>query len=393
MRRFTLSTFTLLTASIGGSSTLLAQESDTDQNETPSYVTQEELDEILAEFDATFDDFDSQLTTVDSFRPGTRNFLLTGFATVTYGDSATGSSAFNGGFSPIFLWKIRDDILIEAELEASLGEGDIGAEYIQLLYVMNDFMTVGVGKFLSPLGQFTERYHPSWINKLPTAPLYAGHDGIIPGALVGAQVRGGVRTGSSQWKYTVFVANGPQESGHAGDPGDPEFAFEADGVDVSQNKAIGGRIAFLPTHWIEIGASGYSGKPSEPTGENAGDLSLYMFDLAAHDETPIGYLRFDVEAVTASFDTGASETWSGGYAQTALRPNWGEAGQSNFEGVVRYDWLSYPTGVPSALEPSRWTVGLNYWLDESSVIKLAVESLDVDGETQNSLILQAAVGF
>lgn len=389
MKKTNLTAYVLLGLTLILSSSLFAQEQNPDNQE---FVTQNDLDELMADYDQALDDIDEQISLMDSLRPGARNFMLSGYMTMGYSDPVDGSSEFSAGFSPIFLWRVREDILVEAEFEAGLGEGEIGVEYAQLLYVLNDFVTVGVGKFLSPLGQFTERYHPSWINKLPDAPLYAGHDGLIPGSLVGAQVRGGIRTGQSQWKYVLFVANGPQE-GHGGSPGEPEFAFEADGVDVSQNKAFGGRLSFLPVHWLEFGVSGYSGRPSEPTGENAGDLSLFLFDFAAHDDTPWGYLRVDGEIVSAEFDSGSAETWGGGYVQGALRPSFGSKGPSDFEGVLRYDWLDFPTGIPSAMEPSRWTAGLNYWLDESTVIKLAVETLDVDGENQNTILLQAAIGF
>jgi len=394
----TTTTRALMMLAIGSFLAAPVAAQDQEPQEGTPYVTQQaleamqqDLEDTLSDYDASFDDIDSQLALLDALRPGTRNVTIAGSMSFNYVDSGSGPSVINGAFEPVLLFHLRDDLMIESELEFGVAPGVVELEYAQLLYAVNDSVTVGIGKFIAPLGQFRERYHPAWINKLPDMPMYAGEGGMTPHELVGAQVRGGIRTGGVQWKYVLFAADGAKDSTPAS-PGDVKFDFEPDGVDFSQSKAIGGRIGVLPVSWMEFGVSGYSGKPSDVTGSSVGDLTIFMLDLAAHRETPLGFLRFDVETVSTKLDSGVSETWTGGYTQAALRPNFG-GGPSAFEGVVRYDWMGFPSTIASRLEPTRWTAGIDYWLDESTVIKLAVESIDVDGETQNSFLLETAIGF
>ena len=104
---------------------------------------------------------------------GTTGFLLTGYAFAGYTDSQSSTSSFNAGFNPIFLWRLRDDLIFEGELELEL-EGNstnVALEYAQLSYLLNDYVTIGVGKFLNPSNYFIERLHPAWINKLVDKPL------------------------------------------------------------------------------------------------------------------------------------------------------------------------------------------------------------------------------
>ncbi len=374
----------------------------------PPLVAQELADELqepdmdqfvtVDEFDETMDEIDQKIGQLEAVRPGSRDFMVTGYATATYADLDGSASDFIAGFNPIFLFRPAEDLLFEGEFEFNTSEGELNVEYAQALWSANQWMTVGAGKFLSPLGQFTERYHPAWINPLPDAPLFAAHDGLVPTTLTGAQIRGGIRSGSTIWKYTVFVANDTQLS-EADEGGGGTEGAEGPPVgygtvsDLSQSKAFGGRVAVLPLPWLEVGFSAMSSSPNDTSGAALGDLTLYGADVSAHRETAVGFVRADAEFVTLSLDDTDTERWNGGYLQCALRPNFGGTQLSDFQGVVRYDWIAFPTGVPSDLEPSRWSFGVNYWIAESTVCKLAVERLDFEGEQSNSILLQLATGF
>jgi len=134
---------------------------------------------------------------VDGLRGGSSKHLFSGYAFAGYEDRTGESGSFNAGFNPIFLWKPADRLFFEGELELELsdGETELSLEYAHLNYSLNDYVTLGAGKFLSPFGIFRERLHPAWINKLPDAPLAYGHDGIIPPTILGAQIRGGIPVG------------------------------------------------------------------------------------------------------------------------------------------------------------------------------------------------------
>ena len=143
-------------------------------------------------------------------------------------------------------------------------ETEVGLEYAQISYLLNDYVTLGAGKFLSPFGVFRERLHPAWINKLPDAPLPFGHGGLGPTSELGFEVRGGIPVGPTKMNYTVYVSNGPRlitdEDHEAGLLSSSNFE------DVDDNKAIGGRIGFLPIPELELGYSMQYAEVASPVG-------------------------------------------------------------------------------------------------------------------------------
>ncbi|MCH7493294.1 hypothetical protein IIA16_01070, partial [bacterium] len=88
-----------------------------------------------------------------------------------------GESSFGfGTFSPIFHYMYDDVMMLDVEFMTSLGhEGETSfmLEYGSLNYFLGDNLVLIGGKFLSPIGRFWETQHPSWINRLPSAPAEA----------------------------------------------------------------------------------------------------------------------------------------------------------------------------------------------------------------------------
>jgi len=62
-------------------------------------------------------------------------------------------------------------------------------------------------------------------------------------------VGGGVSIGQAIATYSVAVGNGPRLSHEGG------IDFEAKGGDDNSNKALSGRLGFLPLHYFEVGGS------------------------------------------------------------------------------------------------------------------------------------------
>ena len=139
---------------------------------------------------------------------------MAGYADVGYTDSESSDGSFNvGTFSPIFHFQYRDLVMLESELEIEVGddgETETSLEYLTIDWFINDYMVLVAGKFLSPIGQFRQNLHPSWINKLPSAPPGFGHDGAAPVSDVGFQFRGGFPMGNIRTNYAVYVSNGPE---------------------------------------------------------------------------------------------------------------------------------------------------------------------------------------
>jgi hypothetical protein len=100
---------------------------------------------------------------------------LAGYADVGYTDTDSEDGSFNvGTFSPIFHFQYRDLVMLESELEFEVepdGETSVALEYLTVDFFLNDYMALVGGKFLSPVGQFRQNLHPSWINKLPSASI------------------------------------------------------------------------------------------------------------------------------------------------------------------------------------------------------------------------------
>lgn len=119
-------------------------------------------------------------------------------------------STFDGGqthlgpiLTPVLLlpigqrWLFETRATFESDLTQEPGmSGFHGAvekevEYAQLDFIANRYLTVTVGRFLTPFGIFNERLYPVWIRNLATDPLILPI-GIGPSnASTGAMVRGG----------------------------------------------------------------------------------------------------------------------------------------------------------------------------------------------------------
>ncbi len=324
---------------------------------------------------------------------------LAGYASADFVSPENGNSAFTANFNPMFHFQWKDRILWEAEVEFALdenGETEVGLEYSTIDYFVNDNLVFLAGKFLSPLGNFRQNSHPSWINKLPSAPPGFGHDGAAPTSEVGVQVRGGVNFGTQRKvTYAGFIGNGPVLEGEDGEiHGIDTGGF---GGDADGEKVFGGRVSFLPMPRLEIGMSGAFGDAAvtvdgglEVDDDPTRDYSVFGFDALYQ------WKKLDLRAEYISQDVGDSaqsiapeggkwETW---FAQGAHK-----FGQERWEGVLRY--TDYTTPHPDKNQ-EQLAVGVNYLIGPSAVIKLAYEfnsGLAGAITDDDRLMLQLAYGY
>ncbi len=167
-------------------------------------------------------------------------------------------STFDGGqphlgpiITPVLLVPIGQRWLFEsrATFESDLtqqpgmsgfhGTVEKEVEYAQLDFIANQYMTVTVGRFLTPFGIYNERMYPVWIRNLATDPLTLPI-GVGPSnASTGAMVRGGFKANSSfDINYTAYYS----------------ALFTVSPVDSS--RFFGGRMGiFIPSARLEIGGS------------------------------------------------------------------------------------------------------------------------------------------
>ncbi len=384
-----------------------------------------------AETDQALDGLDKELKQVkqmakDSF-PGSTKMLLGGYGSATfmatrsgYGpaapvppDSRDANSSFAATFNPIFLWKLSDRLLFEGEMELELegSETSTALEMAQISYLLNDYMTIGAGKFLNPADYFVERQHMAWVNKLPDKPL-AVYDGLMPESLLGVQVRGGIPVGPTKIGYAFFAANAPALTTSPADPANPVElgTLSFDNFDNSNGHiSVGGRVGFYPMPQLEIGY-GFQTAAVGPRGSDVNAL-LQSVDLSYVRDSDVlkGTVNLRGQWVWSQVDrytydpSGSggfgpltfSNNRNGGYAQLAYRPSKFEnIVVKNLEPVVRYDMINQKK-TPVGFDERRFTVGLNYWLGPSTVVKVAYEFDRQNGAGQNgdAFFTQFALGF
>lgn len=335
-------------------------------------------------------------------------------------------SSFNGGsFSPIFLFKHSDKLMFETELEFEINGGslDIGFEYADIMYVLNDYMTVRAGKFLLPFGTFMERLHPSWVNRMPTKPLGFGHDGIAPGSGVGVELRGAFNIGSSTLNYSFYNTNGPGIKTPEGVEPDEAGLLSFENLrDNNNSRAFGGRIGILPfaDASTEVGASFYTTSKVGDRGsiyENLG-ADLYAFDFSfvkqisglggtvdvksQYNNSKVDNMVYEIEEEPGVFEEFDFDNDSYSfYTQLSYRPTMSE---NNFikklEFVGRYSKLKTPEGAGWESNKEEYSFGLNYWISWRSLIKLNYQNINgkgghdtVGGFSQNGVYLHWAIGF
>src|SRR5437870_10770232 len=85
--------------------------------------------------------------------PGTTKFLLAGYGTAGFTARSGEDPFFDAAFNAIFLWKLTDRLFFEGELEFEFEDQETttNLEIAQASYLLNDYMTIGVGRFLTPM--------------------------------------------------------------------------------------------------------------------------------------------------------------------------------------------------------------------------------------------------
>ncbi|WP_445750063.1 hypothetical protein [Polaribacter sp.] len=300
-------------------------------------------------------------------------------------------------------------------------ELEVGLEYADVMYVLNENMTVRAGKFLLPFGTFMERLHPAWINKLPTKPLGFGHDGIAPSSGVGVELRGAFNLGGSTLNYSAYTTNGARLKDGSVEPEEAGMLLFQNYTDNNTSKAFGGRLGLLPfaDSSTEIGVSAYSTNgvgDTDSVYENVGAF-LYAIDFAFTKQIPtLGgfidikgqynnsdisdatYTELDQNNVLQSytFDNKSNSF----YTQLSYRPTMASSDfLKKLELVVRYSDLNTPEAAKWEEQSKQYAFGLNYWLTWRSVIKIAYQTTDTVGGhgggngTTNGFYMHWAIGF
>lgn len=380
-----------------------------------------------------FDQALSQETIKDSIIPSKR-FLLTGnfftLGTANFNNDKSSPAFIGYSLNPIALWKISDKIFFEGEIEiesSKKGSTHITLGYLDISYLLNKYMTINAGNFLSPFGTFQERTHPAWINKMPDVPLGFGHDGLVPSVENGLNIRGGIAFEHSKINYVLYISNGPHLRDGLKHPltaGSLEFESDEDTStlaflnienyhDNNSNKAVGGRLGILPfaNSSMEFGGSvqraGVGDKNSDFENISA---SIYALDLSyikginllkgeIDFKAQLNYINVDKAQYVDTRDTSGSASYTfdnrseNYYLQFAYRPVKFTNSKIKNTGInIRYSSQKTPDGSLWKNDIKQITIGFNYWLNWHSVLKVAFQN-EKGNRDINKILVQWAIGF
>src|SRR6266487_2238584 len=349
-------------------------------------------------------------TQVKETFPGTTKFLLAGYGTAGFTARSGEDPFFDAAFNALFLWKLTDRLFFEGEMELEFEDEatTINLEVAQASYLLNDYITIGVGRFLNPMNFFVERQHMNWVNKLPDKPL-AVYDGLFPESELGGQLRGVIPIGPTKLEYAAFVANAPGLITAPDDFSELGMLDFDNDANTGGHVAVGGHLGFIPIPQLEIGYGIQRSKVGPRDQAVVNVLQSVDFNYVSDSALLKGLINLRAQWGWSHvgdfvYDPGRSlgfgplefnNNRNGGYAQLSYRPTHIDNDIiKNFEGVFRYDRLNQ-LHTPVGFDEQRWTLGLNYWLTPSTVIKAAYEFDDKNGgaRDQDAFMMQVAVGF
>lgn len=347
-------------------------------------------------------------TSGSSSKDGQNKFAIFGNAEMTFFSDKDNKQFGDVNFKPIFLWKISDNLFVEAEPEFETGGGslDIGLEYANMCFVVNKYLTLHAGRFLPKFGAYRGRMGEGFVNRIATDPVGFGDGGIGAMNEVGIGAQGGFGIGDSKLNYELYLSNGPillTDSANAGQ-------FEYEGYIGNNNgKAVGGRIGFLPltNSSLEIGYSfqkksktGDMGSPYENVGlfMQAIDLNYYgHLTSLQSDVRLIGEWKYQKVDNTTYYDANNNpytfdNTSNAFYIAGTFRPvHVHNIFVHNLELAARYSKFKTPVGAPwGGGDRDQFAISLDYWLKWNSVVKLTYQN---QKDEPNAFVGQIVFGF
>jgi hypothetical protein len=369
--------------------------------------------------DADFDEIDKTLRDIKlqlhDTKSGTEKFLLAGDAAFGYTAQRGSKSSFSAGIAPLVLWQPYDHLLIEAAADIGISndaDGHSSTSFDLTIanasYIVNNNLIVGGGLFVAPFGVYHRHFDPPWINKLPDDPLVFSDGGLAPGSVVGVYASGAIPVNRMKFTYDAYVSNGPNlETKDPGTAGQLHFDNYSD---LNNNKAVGGRLGFLPLPQLEMGYSIQYGKAGS-TGFQDVTALVQAVDVAyrrdfkeiygtldIHGEwvwSNVGKARYDPTGALGFGPTRFSNSRQGGYVLVAYRPSLlSHPILKKLEFITRYDAMFSPLKAPGGDHEQRVTLGVDYWINPAAVFKVAYQIDDRKaGPGANGFFMQLGLGL
>jgi hypothetical protein len=289
-------------------------------------------------------------------------------------------------FAPYFLLQLNNSVLLAASIDINNSGVSVGEA--QINWFATDWLTVVVGRYLTPIGFFNERLNHEWINRLPDVPLMFRQVSPLT-STDGLMLRGATYLGCWPVKleYMLYGGNGLQAAAVPATVSEvANLQNITGGPDETSLKALGGRVGFWVPAWgLTGGISGYSnGRYS--TGP-ADQFSLWQLDLGYRKGNWDARFEYAKMYQQAASYIGNNIHRTGLYAQLAYRPYHLEhCVLRNLEVAFRYSRVWFQGIDPALLDPTtfdtpvdvpvnreQFTFGVNYYFYPSMALRLAYE--------------------
>jgi hypothetical protein len=360
-------------------------------------------------------------------KPFDSHFMVAGLGTV--GFTNTWTKTTSGGivqkgvtntfgvdpqfeFSPMFIWRHSNNLLVE--FEPSFDGTSLGVNWADITYFAYPGVIIRAGYLVLPFGTYNKRLAAGWIDKLATDPV-----GITSSPVSsdwGIEMEGGLPCGNMKVNYDIALTNGFQllNDGSIQNPGI---------TDNNLGKTVSGRFGWLPisNSSLELGISGLYGKAGDANTmyKNA---ATYMgaFDAQYVLSAPHAVMnlkgQYNAQYVSnESYNVSPGDTttpmysftnFSQGYfAQISVRPVVPSKFLRNLEFAARYSAYYTPKNSTWENQTGQASVGVSYWINWRTVLKVNYENVIssnplnanlgiADNKTvQNMLMVQFSVQF
>ncbi len=255
---------------------------------------------------------------------------------------------------------------------------------------INDSMTLGIGRFHSPLGSWNRTYHHgAYMQNTISRPFFLdfedGAAGVLPVHIVGLMSWGEIPVSWGSVSYEVFVSNGPSIDSDGGLSVTPDNKPEigiGDAGDSNSNKAIGGRVSFTPEEGdLEASFFFYSGSiaedgtginfPNISTGDDLIDQVITGVDASWDIDSfniALEYYSFNNDSLIAAQE---SHTGTAYYLQGTWQAS------ENLKVIVRQEDLDFDNNdnyfqLLGASPGSHALVAVRYELTETNALKFEI---------------------
>lgn len=275
-----------------------------------------------------------------------------------------GVSTFDNYHTNLFMQtQIRENIsaIVEVEYEhggqPQAGGGQIEVDRAEVMWKIRPDLAVHFMRFYVPFG--VERrswYSPR--NKLILRPSPMRQ--IVPGSwyAAGVSMSGERPLGPVRMQYEFAVING------LGSLSSTTIRGARQTRDNNHNKALAGRIGFIPVQGLEAGVSGYTGKYDDDNlfyiGFLGGDLGYRLKDINLQGE----FVLSKVEDAAGGFHR------RGFYLEGSWKILEDKAHLKYLEAALRYDQIDTNDLTDNNSDQSRWVLGFNIAPYDHFIFKL-----------------------